>query len=137
MDVFNSQFDTCGSLPEAAWARSHYEIATGLPLRRVEEQWSSNKRGPKRKEEEKKYRLGDKIPNPFEGSTRIPYRVPADAEAVLIISNSEGKVILNIALDSARRSIDINCKNLAPGIYFYSLVSGGDKKDSKMMTVIK
>jgi len=125
------------TLPEAAWARSHYEIATDLPLRRPEEQWSSNKRGRQRKKEEKRYSLGDNIPNPFEGSTRIPYRVPEGAEARLIISNSEGKVILNIALGSARRSIDINCKKLPAGIYFYSLISDGDKKDTKMMTVIK
>ena len=125
------------TLPEAAWARSHYEIATGLPLRRVEEQWSSNKRGPKRKKEEKKYRLGDNIPNPFEGSTRIPYRVPEGADAKLIIYDTYGKVVLQLPLNSSRKEVTIDCGKWPVGIYLYTLHINGTQVASNKMTLLK
>ncbi len=137
MDLFKNQFDVPDTLPEAAWARSHYEIATGLPLRRTEEQWSSNKRGPQEKKEEKQYWLGDNIPNPFEGSTRIPYRVPADAEARLIISNSEGKVLQSFPLNSKENFIALDLRALPSGIYFYALQINNNTVESKKMNILK
>ncbi len=125
------------TLPEAAWARSHYEIATDVPLRRVEEQWSSNKRGPQGKKEEKPHWLGDNIPNPFEGSTLIPYRVPADAEATLIVSNSEGKVIQSFSLSSKENSIALDLGTWPAGIYFYALQINNNTVESKKMSIIK
>ncbi|GEM_PF-2287075 len=125
------------TLPEAAWARSHYEIAAGVPLRRAEEQWSSNKRGPQGKKEEKPHWLGDNTPNPFEGTTLIPYHVPADAEARLIISNSEGKVIQSFPLSSKENSIALDLSTLPAGIYFYALQINNNTVESKKMSIIK
>ncbi len=116
-------------------ARSHYEIAAGVPLRRAEEQWSSNKRGPQGKKEEKPHWLGDNIPNPFEGTTLIPYRVPAGAEARLIISNSEGKVIQSITLDPKAESIVLKNEKRIPGVYYYSLKLNGQIVESKKMII--
>jgi len=116
---------------------SHYEIATDEPLRRVEERWTSNKRGPQGKKEEKGYFLGDNIPNPFEGSTRIPYRVPEDAKAVLVIYDTYGKSVLKLPLNSNRKEVTVDCGKWPPGIYLYTLHINDTEVASNKMTLIK
>jgi len=83
------------------------------------------------------YYLGDNIPNPFEGSTLIPYRVPADAEATLIVSNSEGKVLQSFPLSSKENSIALDLSTLPAGIYFYSLQVDGAVVAGKRMNVVR
>ncbi len=118
-------------------ARSHYEIAAGEPLRRAEERWSSNKRGPQGKKEEKPYLLGDNIPNPFEGTTLIPYRVPAGAEARLIVYDTHGKTVLSLPLKSGKKQVSVNCSTWPAGIYLYTLHVNGTQVASNKMTLLK
>ena len=83
------------------------------------------------------YYLGDNIPNPFEGSTRIPYRVPADAEARLIIYDTHGKTVLSLPLKSGKRQITVNCSTWPSGIYLYTLYVNGKQVASNKMTLLK
>lgn len=83
------------------------------------------------------YYLGDNIPNPFEGSTRIPYRVPEDAKAVLIISSSEGKELMRKKLNGGEGEIVINTSTWPAGIYIYSLQLNGAIAASRKMSVGK
>ncbi len=81
------------------------------------------------------YFLGDNIPNPFEGSTRIPYRVPEGAEARLIISNSEGKELMRKKVNGGEGEIVINTNTWPAGVYFYSLQLNGAIVASRKMSV--
>ena len=83
------------------------------------------------------YYLGDNIPNPFEGSTRIPYRVPADAEARLIISNSEGKVLMRKEVNGGKGESILQTAAWPAGVYFYSLQVNGAVVASRKMHILR
>jgi hypothetical protein len=65
--------------------------------------------------------LGDNYPDPFTGVTVIPYCLPDETEAKLIISDALGKHIAEFDLYGGKNTIEIDTKNWADGIYLYGL----------------
>jgi len=76
-------------------------------------------------------------PNPFDGSTTIPYFIPAGVKnATLRITNLQGRVIKDIALQQrGAGQIILDTHTLSSGSYQYSLYLDGQLTDSKQMVV--
>jgi len=77
--------------------------------------------------------LGQNIPNPFGGSTTIPYRIPQDVkQAILRITGLNGTVVKQIRLEE-RGQGQVEVSLDAAGTYFYSLILDGQLKTTKKM----
>ena len=83
--------------------------------------------------------LEQNIPNPFNGSSTIRYRLPQKfTDARLTITDITGRVVKQFTLSSAGKgSLSINAATLAQGVYIYSLYVDGRFIDSKRMVVTK
>ncbi|MEO6168941.1 MAG: tail fiber domain-containing protein [Chitinophagales bacterium] len=82
--------------------------------------------------------LGQNIPNPFDNSTLIPFRLPKECkEASLRISDASGRIVRAIPLTCGETQISIEAGQLQSGTYLYSLYVDGARIDTKEMVVIK
>jgi hypothetical protein len=75
--------------------------------------------------------LGQNTPNPFMGSTVISYRVAQPGPVVLRVYDLRGHLVRQInhqASDTNIQMITMDAKNLASGIYSYSLEAGGHQE---------
>ncbi|MEO6166217.1 MAG: tail fiber domain-containing protein [Chitinophagales bacterium] len=79
--------------------------------------------------------LGQNIPNPFYGKTTISYKLPNDATASIVFQNEQGIVLKTIALKAGKGTVDVETKDLAPGVYQYSLVVNGKTMATKKMVL--
>jgi hypothetical protein len=79
--------------------------------------------------------LGQNIPNPAGTSSRIPMVVPAAGQVELIIHNPSGNTLMTdvYPVVKGENHIDLNTKNLAAGIYFYTVCFSGMKQTRKMV----
>lgn len=71
------------------------------------------------------YYLGQNIPNPFTGQTRIDYTLPEFCPALnFVISDISGRVVKSISMQnqvSGQYSLSFEAGELQPGMYFYQL----------------
>lgn len=81
------------------------------------------------------YSLGANRPNPFSGTTVIPYTAPEGSSSELTITNQQGNTLQTIPLQSGTHEVEINVKGFAGGVYFYSLVVDGKVVETKKMVV--
>ncbi|HYV94115.1 MAG TPA: hypothetical protein VE978_20225 [Chitinophagales bacterium] len=83
--------------------------------------------------------LGQNIPNPFDNSTLIPFRIPKDCnDASIIITNtSTSQVISVIPISCNEDHISIDAGTLAGGTYSYTLYVDRKMIDSKVMILTK
>lgn len=83
--------------------------------------------------------LGQNIPNPFDQSTLIPFRIPKNCtDASIIISDiASGRVITVIPLSCSETHLTIDAGNLVSGIYTYSLYVNSVLIDTKQMVIAK
>ena len=83
--------------------------------------------------------LGQNIPNPFDHSTLIPFRIPKGcSDASILISNvGEGKVITAVPISCEETHISFDAGELASGTYTYSLIVDGVVIGTKQMVLIK
>ena len=81
--------------------------------------------------------LGQNIPNPHNGNTRIDYYLPENIEkASIVVYDNVGKFIKEIALESnGGGQIDLMMNNLPSGVYHYKLMVDGKTMDSKQMVL--
>lgn len=81
--------------------------------------------------------LGQNIPNPFTGSTRIPYSIPSGNHTakMLITHMGTGQIILDEEIDSSKTSMEISAGTLSSGTYSYSLIVDGRIIDTRVMVV--
>lgn len=79
--------------------------------------------------------LGQNIPNPFEGATRIPAYIPqVTAKAEIIFYGNDGKVLQILSInDRGNVSVDVDAATLAAGVYSYTLFVDGKPVDTKRM----
>ena len=78
------------------------------------------------------------VPNPFNGSTRIFYKLTNDATVKVTIFDYTGKQIKTYTegeKSSGVHSVVFDAKGLTPGMYFYSIEVNGVRSDSKKMIV--
>lgn len=83
--------------------------------------------------------LGQNIPNPFNHSTLIPFRIPKGcSDASILISNvGEGKVITVVPISCEETHISFDAGELASGTYTYSLIVDGVVIGTKQMVLTK
>ena len=84
--------------------------------------------------EETEY-LFQNMPNPFDETTVIRYRIPEDANiAFLQLYDLQGRIIDTIEIPEKGESrITIESSRLSPGMYIYSLVIDGKRVGNKRM----
>jgi len=80
------------------------------------------------------------IPNPFNGSTNIYYKLEADANVAIKIFNSMGQIIKTIdegVKEKGTYSTHFNAGGLVNGMYFYTIQVNGKQTDTKKMNLIR
>lgn len=83
-----------------------------------------------------KAKLGQNQPNPFKGSTRIPYTLPSEFnDARLMVYSSNGIVLQEVELVDAEGVVKINARGIGAGVYTYSLVVDGEIVETKKMVL--
>lgn len=82
--------------------------------------------------------LGQNIPNPFNGTTIIPYSVPESiSRAQIKITSANGVAIKTFEINKGNGSIEINASQIPSGVYTYSLLADGKIIDTKQMVLTK
>ena len=80
------------------------------------------------------------VPNPFNYSTQIWYKLEKEAIVNISVFDYTGKCIKTLncgAEEEGTHYIDFTSEGLSAGIYFYSLEVNGRLTDSKKMTIIR
>ncbi len=84
----------------------------------------------------KDFSLSQNYPNPFNPSTKINFELPSKENVRITVYNQLGQQIM-VAADReympGRYSININCSNLASGVYYYRIKAGSFAKTRKMV----
>ncbi|HYV93832.1 MAG TPA: tail fiber domain-containing protein [Chitinophagales bacterium] len=83
--------------------------------------------------------LGQNIPNPFDNSTLIPFRIPKDCHdaSIMITNASSSEVISVIPVSCNEDHVSIDAGTLASGLYSYTLYVNGKLIDTKKMVITK
>ena len=83
--------------------------------------------------------LGQNVPNPFDNSTLIPFRIPkgCNSASIMITSSAEGKVITVIPVSCDENHISIDGGQLTTGTYTYSLIVDGVTISTRQMILTK
>ena len=81
--------------------------------------------------------LGQNIPNPFNNSTLIPFRIPKDCNdaSIMITNTSTSEVISVIPISCAEDHLSVDAGTLASGAYSYALYVNGKMIDVKQMII--
>ena len=80
--------------------------------------------------------LGQNYPNPFSLNTRINYSIAASNVVELILYDMQGrpaKIMVNEVKQAGSYIYDLNTGNLAKGVYFYRIRSGGFTNVKKLI----
>jgi hypothetical protein len=80
------------------------------------------------------------VPNPFNGTTQIWFKIAAEADVNITVYDYTGKEISDInsgMMDKGSHSVEFRSENLPSGIYFYTLEVNGLKTEMKKMTIMK
>ena len=81
--------------------------------------------------------LGDNYPDPASDYTIIPYYLPEDTDGIMEIYDAMGKVIAIYNLYQGDNQLNIDTKNLRPGIYTYTLITKEHGTISKKFIIYK
>ncbi|MFN4110665.1 MAG: T9SS type A sorting domain-containing protein [Ignavibacteria bacterium] len=88
-----------------------------------------------------KFIVYQNFPNPFNSSTNISYRLPADSQIKFFLYDIQGKEIFNLDLGNQKKGFHhfkldfskLNDKNLTGGIFFYKLATNKFSEVKKMV----
>jgi hypothetical protein len=74
-------------------------------------------------------------PNPFNKKTTIRYFIPENSiQTSILVFDMQGKLIKTYSLTTkGDGTVEINASELQPGMYMYSLITGGKEVDTKKM----
>ncbi len=84
------------------------------------------------------YKLGQNYPNPFNPATTIEYSVSKEADVNLNIFNELGQLVKNISEGNKKAGdykIQLDCTDMASGVYFYQLIVDGMPEAKKMVLI--
>ena len=83
--------------------------------------------------------LGQNIPNPFDNSTLIPFRIPKDCNdaSIMVVEQGTGRVVTVIPITCDETHVQIHAGTLASGTYSYTLYVDGKMIDTKQMELFK
>lgn len=88
------------------------------------------------------FSLEQNYPNPVTNTTTIYFSLDKESDTKLTLMDVTGKTVTNLVeaiLPAGQHHVSLPdelCKNLSSGMYYYHLAAG-DKKITKMMTVVK
>jgi len=80
------------------------------------------------------------VPNPFNGTTQIWYKLDIEATVTVKVFDYTGKLIKSYdqgTMDKGSYFVKFTSEGLSAGIYFYCLEVNGQLSDSKKMTLMK
>jgi hypothetical protein len=80
--------------------------------------------------------LEQNYPNPFNPSTKIKFSIAKESNVRLIVTDILGRSITTLVNDnlaSGNYSVTFDGKNIASGIYFYTLIADNFKQTHKMI----
>ncbi len=83
--------------------------------------------------------LGQNIPNPFENSTIIPFRIPKECTDASIVFTeiSTGRIVRAIPVSCGETQISIEAGMLSSGTYTYTLYVNGNTIATRQMVITK
>ena len=84
------------------------------------------------------YRLSQNYPNPFNPSTNIEFAVPEKNNVTLKIYNVHGQevaVLANGEYQAGTYMVNWNARDIASGVYFYTIQSGSFTQTKKLLLV--
>ncbi len=83
--------------------------------------------------------LGQNIPNPFDNTTIIPFRIPKNCNgaSIVIAESVTGRIVTAIPITCSETHIAVEAGNLASGSYSYSLYVDGRMIETKQMVITK
>ena len=86
-----------------------------------------------------KFEVYQNVPNPFNGTTEIDYSSAMSGKVNLKVFNVLGSAVMNRTCDAktGMNQVFINSKELAPGIYMYSLSNGIQTITKRMIVTAK
>jgi hypothetical protein len=76
------------------------------------------------------------VPNPFTNNTKINFSLRKAVETSFTLTDLSGKVIMsnNLGnLSAGKHSYEVNGANLSAGVYYGTIVAGGNEQTIKMM----
>jgi hypothetical protein len=82
------------------------------------------------------YKLGQNYPNPFSGKTNISFEIPDHAFVSLKVYNLLGTEIAELAgreYSTGKHTVEFDMKNLAKGVYIYTIKAGKFSASQKMI----
>lgn len=85
------------------------------------------------------YNLFQNYPNPFNPSTTIEYEIPKEEQVVLKVYNVLGKEVaelVNTNKSAGKYNVNFNSKNLASGVYYYT-IRAGEFFQSRKLVLLK
>ncbi len=91
-------------------------------------------------EEPQKFILEQNYPNPFNPNTKIKYSINKRSFIEVKIFNVLGieiQTFVNIIQNPGNYEIDFNASDINSGVYFYTLIAGGEKIETKRMIFLK
>ncbi|MDP2236711.1 MAG: T9SS type A sorting domain-containing protein [Bacteroidales bacterium] len=86
----------------------------------------------------KKFKLEANYPNPFSSSTTIAYNLPSDGFVSLKVYDALGNevtTLVNQNQTEGSHTYEFNTKQLAGGVYYYTLIFNDSVKTNKMLLV--
>jgi hypothetical protein len=83
--------------------------------------------------------LGQNIPNPFDKSTVIPFRIPEDCNSasIVISETATGKIVIAVPVSCHETNLVIKAGKLAAGSYSYSLFVDGKVIGARQMVLTR
>ena len=83
--------------------------------------------------------LGQNIPNPFDNSTLIPFRIPKDCKdaSIMITNTSTSEVISVIPISCNEDHVSVDAGTFSSGTYSYTLYVDGKMIETKQMILTK
>lgn len=83
--------------------------------------------------------LGQNIPNPFENSTLIPFRIPKNCNdaSIVITETSTGRIVRAIPVSCDETQLSIEAGLLSSGTYAYTLYVNGEVVATRQMVIGK
>lgn len=83
--------------------------------------------------------LGQNVPNPFDNSTIIQFKIPSNCiiALILVVENATGKTVKTIPVTCNQSQISIEAVTLVSGKYSYTLIVDGRIIDTKQMILSK
>ncbi|WP_425421172.1 GEVED domain-containing protein [Phaeodactylibacter xiamenensis] len=81
------------------------------------------------------YYLGQNQPNPYRGTTMIPFEVPSEQTVTITISDVAGRLIRSYEVDAAAglNTLNVERLKLAAGVYEYTMTAGRFTATKKMV----